>query len=169
MSEPASPGSRPKRLSTHDADGTRRLGASLGALLRPGDVVLLRGEMGAGKTTLAQGIGRGLGVAEPLCSPTFNLVQQYEGRVPVFHLDPYRIRTEGDVVDLGWHDLLQAPAVLLVEWPERLSDVLPEQFLEAELVYGRGPEDREITLTACGPRPAELLEALSLDRADPGN
>jgi len=121
------------RLISHSVAETHALGERLGRLLQPGDVVTLSGEMGAGKTTLAQGLGRGLAISEPVCSPTFALVQQYAGRLPVWHLDVYRLGSRDELVDLGWSDLLASQSVLLIEWPERIEADLPPGRLEIRL------------------------------------
>jgi tRNA threonylcarbamoyladenosine biosynthesis protein TsaE len=148
------------RLSTHGPEETHALGERLGELLQAGDVVTLSGELGAGKTALAQGIGAGLGVTEPVSSPTFALVHEYRGRVPVWHLDTYRVRTLDELIDLSWQDVLNGGGVVLVEWPERIAAGLPAERLEILLAYGEG-DTREITLTALGGRAERLLLQLA--------
>src|SRR5256885_14016783 len=94
------------RITTQSTEETQALGEILGRLLGAGDVVGLSGELGAGKTALAQGIGRGLGVEEPVSSPTFALVHEYAGRLRVWHLDTYRVASLDELIDLSWSDLL---------------------------------------------------------------
>ncbi len=104
----------------------RAVGESLGRELPPGSVIALEGELGAGKTTFAQAVVRGLGVMEQATSPTYGLVHRYEGRRgPVFHLDCYRLRQAEEAADLDWEGLLAEGDVLLVEWPERAGAWLP--------------------------------------------
>jgi tRNA threonylcarbamoyladenosine biosynthesis protein TsaE len=134
------------------------LGQRLGTLLVPGDVIALRGDLGAGKTALAQGIGEGLGVMEPVSSPTFSLVQEYRGRLPLWHLDVYRLRSPDEVVDLGWSDLLGGGGVVLVEWPERIEASLPPERLDIALEYGAAEEERRLTVTPLGERMTALVE-----------
>jgi tRNA threonylcarbamoyladenosine biosynthesis protein TsaE len=125
---------------TDSAEQTRQLGARLGRLLRAGDVVLLHGDLGSGKTTLAQGIARGLGVRDDVQSPTFTLVAEHEGRavdggpIRLYHLDLYRLAGAADLDSFGWEDYL-APAdgVAVVEWPERAGSWLPEEYFLVRL------------------------------------
>ena len=146
-----------QHLSRSPAE-TRTLGRRLGELLEAGDVVTLRGDLGAGKTALAQGVGEGLGVTEPVSSPTFTLVQEYRGRLPLWHLDVYRLRSPEEVVDLGWSDLLAGGGVLLVEWPERIEPFLPPERLDLTLEYGIGEEDRLLSAEPRGERMTALVE-----------
>lgn len=146
------------RRTTHDAEETRSLGEAIGRRLGPGDVVALWGELGAGKTVAAQGICLGLGVAEPVSSPTFTLVQEYRGRLPVWHLDTYRVRHADELIDLGWEELLRGGGVVLVEWPERIAEALPEHRLDIRL-QGDG-DDREIELLPRGERARKLIQEL---------
>src|SRR5262249_49915787 len=114
------------------------------ATLRAGDVVCLSGPLGAGKTTLAQGIAEGLGVTEPVSSPTFTLVQEYEGRLPVFHLDVYRLRSLDELWDLSYEDLRADGGVMLIEWPERIAPALPPDRLEIRIAHAGQARDVEI-------------------------
>ena len=134
---------------TNDPEETRRLGAKIGELLRPGDVVLLRGGLGSGKTTLVQGLAYGLGIREPVTSPTFTLVHEYRGLVPLIHLDPYRLENPVEVAALGFDELLERPAALVVEWSERLGEVAPAERLEIDMET-IAESIRRITLTAVG-------------------
>lgn len=111
-----------KPFETHSADETLNLGEKIGQHLQAGDIVFLFGELGAGKTTLTQGIARGLGVPrdEYVRSPTFTLINQYAGRVPVFHIDLYRIASPRELEDLGLEETLGAGGVAIVEWAEKL-------------------------------------------------
>jgi tRNA threonylcarbamoyladenosine biosynthesis protein TsaE len=147
-------------LHSHSPEETHALGERLGRLLQAGDVVTLTGELGAGKTALAQGIAAGLDVTEPVSSPTFALVHEYRGRVPVWHLDTYRVRSLDELIDLSWHDLLRGGGVVLVEWPERIAAGLPAERLDIILSYGEG-DTREITLTGLGERMRGLVQILS--------
>jgi tRNA threonylcarbamoyladenosine biosynthesis protein TsaE len=150
------------------ADDTRAVGAGLAQLLRPHDVVVLTGELGAGKTTLVQGIARGLGAVEHVTSPTFTLVREYtSGRVPLAHVDLYRLEREQDVIDLALDELEDGERVLLVEWGDPVADLLAAERLRIELV-GEDPtgadEARRITVATLGPawdvRSDAIAEAL---------
>lgn len=153
------------------AADTQRLGERLGRRLGPGDVVTLSGDLGAGKTALSQAIGTGLEVREPVSSPTFALVHEYAGRVPVWHLDVYRLRSEEELVDLSWQDLLAGGGVLLVEWPERIEAALPAERLEVRLEYV-DEDSRRVALAPHGERMAALVAELTAEMeqdAHPGD
>lgn len=120
-------------VTTFSPDETRILGASLGPLLLPGDVISLGGELGAGKTTLVQGIAASLGVHRQVTSPTFTIVHEYEGRYPIMHLDVYRLNSIQEVMDLGFDELLDPGAILLLEWGEAVGPLLPNRYLEINI------------------------------------
>lgn len=152
-------------LISHGAEQTREIGARLGRRLRGGDVVLLHGDLGAGKTTLAQGIARGLGVADPVQSPTFTIVNEHAapavaGAVDrLYHLDLYRLAGDADLDSVGLDDLL-APrdGVTLVEWPERAVDRLPAAYLLVRLDHAGEGKRRLVVeaVPATGPYAARL-------------
>ena len=145
---------------SHSPDQTRRLGVRLGELLKPGDLVLLAGDLGAGKTTFAQGVARGWGSLDPVTSPTFVLVNLY--RRPdggeLNHLDAYRIDSprEGEQLDL---DAMLAAGPLIVEWPERLGGLIPPERMWVRLNHA-GEEHRELRFDARGARYDEMLSEL---------
>ena len=152
---------------------TRRLGAQLGALLAAGDVVLLSGPLGAGKTALTQGIGQGLGVSATINSPTFTLLKEYRGRLPLYHFDLYRIDDPDELYALGFDDYFAGEGVSVIEWAERGqtsapdapsdapdADPWPPSWLRIELRIA-GPERRVLRCTASGARGATLLAALA--------
>lgn len=153
--------------TTETVEETQALGEALGRLLGPGDVVGLSGEMGAGKTAITQGIAAGLGVREPVSSPTFALVHEYRGRVPVWHLDTYRVRSLDELVDLSWDDLLAGGGVVLVEWPERIAEAMPAERLDLLLRYGDG-DRRRIEIRPHGERMRRLVEALAASEVSSG-
>ncbi len=142
---------------SHSVEETRRLGEVLGRELEGGDVVALRGELGSGKTCLTQGIGLGLGVdpGVAITSPTFTLVGEYPARVALRHADFYRVEDYGRLILAGFEDLLDSEGVLVVEWPERFPEALPEERLEIlmELVSA---SERRISLGGEGERATEL-------------
>ncbi len=137
-------------LVTHSAMETRQLGMKLAALLRPGDTVLLKGGLGAGKSELARGIARGLGIAGPVPSPSFTILNAYdEGRLPLYHFDWYRIEDPAEISEMGLEEMIGGDGVALIEWSEKAPDCLPENVLLAE-IKATGEEEREITLTPLG-------------------
>lgn len=119
------------RLLSHSAKETARVGALLSGALRPGDVALLLGGLGAGKSELARGAARGLGVVSPVPSPSFTILNVYEeGRLPLYHFDWYRIEDEEELYEMGVEEQLYGQGVTLIEWPERGPDLIPETRLE---------------------------------------
>lgn len=137
---------------------TRRLGRRLARLLRPGDVVLLQGELGAGKTCFAQGIGSGLRVKEPVKSSSFVLVNEYSGRLHVYHADLFRLEDPLEVFELGLEENA-ADGLLLVEWPDRAPQEMPPEHLIVRF-ESTGSTSRRITYEARGYRYEQLLSEL---------
>jgi len=133
-----------KEFALPDLDATARLGASIAAGLAAGDAVALWGDLGAGKTTLARAILTALGVAENVPSPTFTLVQSYGTSPPVSHFDLYRLKSEGELEELGFDDALTDGAVL-VEWPERAPESLPLETLHVRLGARDGERNARVT------------------------
>ncbi|WP_187150918.1 tRNA (adenosine(37)-N6)-threonylcarbamoyltransferase complex ATPase subunit type 1 TsaE, partial [Treponema endosymbiont of Eucomonympha sp.] len=113
------------QFATHTAEETVRLGEKIGSFLRRGDVVALSGALAAGKTTFAKGVARALGVAETLTSPTFTIISEYAGRMPLYHMDMYRLGSEADFINLGAADLLYAEGLCVGEWSAKLPSALP--------------------------------------------
>ena len=135
---------------THNADQTRGVGEQLSQALQPGDLVTLSGSLGAGKTTFVQGLARGLGVATDTTSPTFVLIIEHEGRLPLLHLDAYRLETKcfDAIRDAGVTDFLErTDAVKLVEWPERIADFLPLPRFAVGIKFAENEDQREIEIT----------------------
>ncbi len=143
------------RVRTASAAETRELGKAIEPLLGPGDVLLLSGDLGAGKTTFLQGLGAALGVAARITSPTFTLAHTYEGRLRVHHLDLYRLRSPDELLDLDLADLLgDEESIVVVEWEELLAGDLPPDFLRIRLELGTeddAPETRWLGFEAFGP------------------
>src|SRR5690242_19053467 len=132
-------------LTTRNESETHDLAARLAALVSPGDVLLLRGDLGAGKTTFTRGLAQGLGIHLPVTSPTFTLIQEYRGgRVPLYHFDLYRLYGPQEVFDLGFFDYLEQGGVVVVEWPERLGDDLVEEWLAVDMAI-QDDDSRRIT------------------------
>lgn len=134
-----------RTLRSHAPAETQAIGECLGARLQPGAVVACTGELGAGKTCFLQGLARGLGVTGPVTSPTFVLVNQYRGRLPVYHLDAYRTGSLTELVDLGLEEMLHGDGVTVIEWADKLLPLLPARTIRVHL-SGLGDEPREITI-----------------------
>jgi tRNA threonylcarbamoyladenosine biosynthesis protein TsaE len=129
-----------RKFTTRSAGETRELGRSLSSCLQPGQVVCLRGELGSGKTCLAQGICLGWGVSEPVVSPSFTLVNEYQGRSPVYHFDLYRLKSPGELENIGYLEYLEGGGLVLIEWPENAGKELPQDRLDIAIGSGKGDE-----------------------------
>lgn len=141
-------------------EATQRLGALLGQLVQAGDVLLLHGDLGAGKTTLTQGLAKGLAIPDRITSPTFALLHEYDGRLPLYHFDLYRLDSP-DLGALGFEEVWEeGHGVVVIEWPERLGAHSPAEHLDVTLNIQE--EGRLATLSATGDRPRHLLKELSL-------
>lgn len=147
-------------LTIPDPEAMRGLGGALAAVAQAGDLVCLYGELGAGKTQFAKGFGAGLGVTDTVNSPSFVLMAEYEGRLPLFHIDLYRLAGDGAAIADGLLDERQADGVTLVEWADRLGAGLPAARLDVR-IDGTGEEPRTVHLGATDARLARYLEALS--------
>ena len=158
----------PLRAETSSADETLALAETVGALLRPGDMVVLAGDLGSGKTTFAKGVGRALAVDEPVVSPTFTIVRQYDGRLPLVHVDVYRLDHLQELHDLGLEELIDDDAVTLVEWGDAVAAYLPPDRLEVRLEAGPGDDDRVVTLAPQGPSWTARADALTAAVGDAG-
>lgn len=141
---------------------TFSLGQRMGKLLLPGSLILLYGELGAGKTTLAKGIARGLGVEAPVTSPTFTIVNEYMGRVPFYHMDFYRLEEPEEAYELGLEEYIHGQGITVIEWPEKVREMLPAEVLEVRLerVDAEDQNFRKAELCPFGPEYADLVEEL---------
>ena len=152
-------------LSKHEKQ-TQRLGFALGACLRAGDVVLLEGEMGAGKSVLTRAAARGLGVEGPVPSPTFTILNIHEGsNIKLYHFDLYRLEGEDALYEMGLDEFIPArDGASLIEWPQMAAEAMPEDCLMIDIRYAMDGEAREISLTPCGAfdlsRLDEILEKM---------
>jgi tRNA threonylcarbamoyladenosine biosynthesis protein TsaE len=150
--------------TTKSADDTRELAAAIGPFVRTGDIVLLAGELGAGKTCFTQGFGRSLGVREQITSPTFTLMHPYEGSsLRLLHADVYRLDHLQEIVDLGITELVDEDSVAVIEWGDMAEPVLPKDFLEVRITYGDVDDVRHLELRPVGPSWA--ARAVALQRA----
>ena len=141
------------QLTTSSALETQEVAYEIAALVEQGDLVLLVGELGAGKTTFAQGFGRALGVVEPITSPTFTLAREYEGeRLTMHHLDVYRLEEIDEVLDLALPELLDSASVTLIEWGDAIIPALPGEYLEVRFEYGEGDDERVVGVVPVGRR-----------------
>lgn len=139
------------RAHTASAAETQELATTLASLCGPGDLLVLAGEMGAGKTAFAQGFARGLGITDAVTSPTFTIVREYAGeRLALHHLDVYRLDQLREVTELGIAEMLDEDAVMLVEWGDAVLPALGDHYLEVRITFGDGDDDRVIDLAPRG-------------------
>lgn len=140
-------------VTTISAEETRIIGAALGPVLLPGDVISLSGDLGAGKTVFVQGLATSLGVQDRVTSPTFTIVHQYEARFPIVHLDVYRLDSFQDLLDIGFEDFLDPAAIILLEWGEAVEQLLPRAHLRLDIHRGEDldrPDDRRLVFRPRG-------------------
>ena len=155
-----SAGASAKTFTTFNEQATRALGRILATLLHPGDIVLLVGELGSGKTCLAKGLALGLGVKENVLSPTFTLLREYSGRIPLYHLDAYRLEGPWDLFDIGVEDYMEGDGVVLVEWGDRARDFFDQDFLEVRMEFTNREGERKIQFIPNGRSWIERLTEL---------
>lgn len=146
-------------IYTNSPDETIKLGCQIGKLLAAGDCLCLSGGLGAGKTLLVQGIAKGFEVGDDVTSPTFTVLQVYQGRLPVYHYDLYRLRRAEELFDIGFSEYMGPSGVTVIEWPDKFPDHMPEQALWLELT-ATGECSREIRLMPRGERYEVLIKEL---------
>ena len=149
------------QLNSHSPEQTQRLGVQLGELAQAGDVFLLSGSLGSGKTCLTQGIAWGIGVKEYAFSPSFVIVREYYGRLTLYHIDFYRLNSIGEIVDLGLDEYFSGSSVCVVEWADKGITVLPQENLLIRFSYISDTE-RSLSLEPRGERYSQLLKSLNL-------
>ena len=138
---------QPVEYLSHSPEETEHIGEMLGKRLSGGTVLALRGGLGMGKTAFTRGLARGLGYTGRVTSPTFTIVNEYDGATPLFHFDMYRLDGEDDLFDIGWDDYLARGGVCAVEWSERIDSALPPDTLTVSIARGERDNDRIITVT----------------------
>ena len=141
-------------FTTHSPQETESLGQKLGQILPAGTVIAYRGDLGAGKTAFTRGLARGLGITDPVTSPTYTIVNEYlSGRLPLFHFDMYRLHSADDLFDIGWDDYLERGGICAVEWSENVEEAMEDPLIVT--IHKTGEESRKITLEG-GPQIADL-------------
>ena len=136
-------------FESYSAGETHRLGEIIGGKLKPGAVLCLEGDLGVGKTVFVKGVAKGLGITEPVCSPTFTILQEYrEGRMPLYHFDAYRIEDPEEMYEIGFDDYLYGEGVCLIEWASLVAELLPPDAVKItiEKDTGKGLSYRKITI-----------------------
>ena len=122
---------------THSPEETQAIGRQIGETLKVGDVIALIGDLGAGKTCLTQGIARGIGIAshEVVNSPSYTLINEYAGEIPIYHIDLYRLKHHGEIVDLGLEEFLEGNGICIIEWADRMSNLLPANRIQVTMTW----------------------------------
>lgn len=157
------------RILSHSPQETINLGKKLSPLLKKGDVICLFGELGSGKTTFVKGLAKGLGVKSNLInSPSFVLIKEFKGRLPLFHLDLYRLKNLKEIINLGLEEYLFDDGICVIEWAERLKGTLVDKYLKIEFTF-KSPEERLIRITQLGDSHyKKLVKTLSAFAEDRG-
>jgi tRNA threonylcarbamoyladenosine biosynthesis protein TsaE len=151
-------------ITSRSPEETRIIGASLAPVLLPGDVISLNGDLGAGKTVFAQGLAAALGVTGRVTSPAFTIVHEYEARWPIVHIDLYRLNSYQEVLDLGFEELIDPGAILLVEWGEAVPPLLPSRYLEVLLWQPAESDSDDMRDILFHPRGTEWVRKLEAMR-----
>lgn len=148
------------QIKINGLEETKEFGIKLGKLLNSGDILCLNGDLGAGKTTLTKSIGIGLGVTDYITSPTFALINEYEGRVPVYHFDVYRLENVEDLYDLGFDDYFYGKGVCIIEWADKIEKLLPKDRIVLDIEKGEDEDSRVINITGYGNSYSRVIKEL---------
>ncbi|MBD36181.1 MAG: tRNA (adenosine(37)-N6)-threonylcarbamoyltransferase complex ATPase subunit type 1 TsaE [Actinobacteria bacterium] len=152
------------QITTKSVEETKEFGAELAKVVNPGDLILLCGDLGAGKTSFTQGFGLGLGATCPITSPTFTLANCYEGDLVINHLDVYRLTHIEETRDLGLHELIDDQSVTLIEWGDVIAGALPCGYLEIRFNLGETSEERNVHLQIVGSEWEDRIESIEAIR-----
>ncbi|HOQ01637.1 MAG TPA: tRNA (adenosine(37)-N6)-threonylcarbamoyltransferase complex ATPase subunit type 1 TsaE [Acetivibrio clariflavus] len=153
-----------KRIITYSQDETVQVGKVLGSILEKGDVVLLSGDLGTGKTAFTKGIALALGVEDYITSPTFTIVNEYRGNIPLYHFDVYRIADPDEMYDIGFEEYLYGDGVVVIEWAELIRDILPDEFVLVKIEKNPelGLNSREIEIDFIGKKYEGYIDRLNI-------
>lgn len=148
------------KIELNGLEETKEFGIKIGQLLKPGDILCLNGDLGAGKTTLTKSIGLGLGVEDYITSPTFALINEYEGRIPVYHFDVYRLDNVEELYDLGFDEYFYGSGVSIIEWGDRIEKLLPRERIVLDIEKPGDINQRIVKVSGRGQRYKEVLKEL---------
>jgi tRNA threonylcarbamoyladenosine biosynthesis protein TsaE len=148
------------RIISKSAEQTNELGEHLGRMLQQGDIICLTGDLGAGKTAFTKGIGTGLDIKEFITSPTYTIINEYEGRIPLFHFDVYRLEGVDEMYELGYEEYFFGDGAVVVEWADLVKDIIPQERLWITILRGKEENSREILFDASGTRYQNILKEL---------
>lgn len=139
---------------------TEEFGFRLGSLLKSGDILCLNGDLGAGKTTMTKSIGLGLGVDEYITSPTFTLINEYKGKIPVYHFDVYRLENVHELYDLGFDEYFYGKGVCIIEWADKIDKMIPKERIVIDIEKGNDDDERTLHISGFGQSYDELIKEL---------
>ncbi len=142
---------------------TEEFGEKLGSILKPGDIISLTGDLGAGKTTLTKSIGKGLGVEDYITSPTFTLINEYKGRINLYHFDVYRLEGSMDLYDLGFEEYIYSDGISIIEWGDKIEEALPKERINIRIEKGTELDERIIYIYGEGERFEQFIKELNID------
>ncbi|WP_050354020.1 tRNA (adenosine(37)-N6)-threonylcarbamoyltransferase complex ATPase subunit type 1 TsaE [Gottschalkia purinilytica] len=148
------------KITTSSPEETKNIGYRLGKLLKGGEIICMNGDLGAGKTTLTQSIAEGLEVNDYVTSPTFTIVNEYEGRHKLYHFDVYRIGEIDEMYDLGYEEYFYSDGVTIIEWSSMIEEILPKERLNIEIRKGYSSDNRELIINSFGERYDEIIKEL---------
>ncbi|RBP44121.1 tRNA (adenosine(37)-N6)-threonylcarbamoyltransferase complex ATPase subunit type 1 TsaE [Garciella nitratireducens] len=149
-----------KQIVTNSPNETFALGKKIGNFIKPGMVICLSGEMGAGKTALTQGIVKGVGIEDYVTSPTYTIVNEYQGSIPIYHFDVFRIEDVEELYEIGFEEYLDGQGVVILEWASYIEEILPQEYLWISIEKGENFTDRIFTLNAKGKLYEDLIKEL---------
>lgn len=149
-------------VSTYSEYETEKIGKQLAQYLWAGSIILLSGDLGVGKTVFARGIARGLGIEELITSPTYTLIHEYTGRLPLYHFDVYRLNNVEEMGDIGYEEYFYGDGVTVIEWPQRIHEILPEAYLTVEILKAGQDNEINILFQSKGFKYVTLLKELNL-------
>lgn len=148
------------KIKLSNLEATERFGMEIGSLLKEGDILCLNGDLGAGKTTMTKSIGLGLGVEEYITSPTFTLINEYKGRIPVYHFDVYRLENAHELYDLGFDEYFYGNGVCIIEWADKIEKMIPKDRIVIDIENGNNENERILHISGFGQRYDELIKEL---------
>ena len=151
------------KILSHGEQETFCIGEKLGKLLQSGDIVCLSGDLGAGKTAMTKGIGKGTGVSDYVTSPTYTIINEYQGRIPLYHFDVYRLEGVEEMYELGYEEYFFGDGAVVLEWADIVKDIIPKERLWITILKTKDDDTREIILEPTGERYSEIIKEMELD------
>lgn len=152
---------------TQSTEETSKIGEQLGKLVDIGNIICLSGDLGAGKTAFTKGLAKGLGVGDYVTSPTYTIINEYEGRLPLYHFDVYRLNDVEEMYELGYEEYFFGDGVVVLEWADIVKEIIPKERLWITILNSKGDDSREIIMEATGEAYDKILKGMGQNE-DPG-